>query len=275
MRFVIIAAPRTGSSQLTVRLREHPDVLCHGEVFHRKNLYVYWPKRDLTDDVKMELSALRQADPDALLERVLSANYGRSCVGFKIFFGQCDPVLDTILDDPAIRKVVLFRRNVLANYSSALAASRSGSWSTKEDLDPSSSHKVKFKAEQFIRFHNDYVGSFRNVIDRLNTGREPYHLIYYEDINDAHMFASLISFIGTDPRQSRKTERRHLKKQSSPDILSRFSNPDEVAAFVNRYRLTHWMYEAHPDFHALADLGEKDVATEEDGKAMQDHAECD
>ena len=257
MRFVIIGSPRTGSSYLTQRLRRQTDILCHGEVFHQRHVWVYWPKRDLTDAVRAELDELRRTNPEALLARVFATDYGRACVGFKIFGGQCDDVLSSIIADPSIRKVVLFRRNVLANYSSALAAGRSGSWSTTEMPSDGSRPKVQFRAGRFIRFHNEYIAFYRRVIAELNEKREPFQLINYEDIGDPFMFECLINFIGGDPALGQKTLKNQLKKQNTTDIMSRFSNPDEVAAFLTVRRLLHWAHEADTDFGPLGLLEEE------------------
>lgn len=249
MRFVIIGAPRTGSSHLTEMLRAHPDILCHGEVFHRKNVWVYWPKRDLTEQVRSELYELRCSNPEALLSRVFSASYGRQCVGFKIFPGQCDVVLDKVIGDRSVRKVVLFRRNVLANFASAVAAGRTGSWSTKEDVGPTP--KIPFRVERFVTFHDEYIAAYRVVINKLNDRCEAYHLVHYEDINDPVFYASLINFIGARPDSRSAPGRKQLRKQSSSDILSRFSNPEDVEEFLRRRRLLHWIHEAPPDIGPL------------------------
>lgn len=251
MRFVIIAAERTGSSYLTSRLRRHRDILCHGEVFHKKNVWVYWPKRDSTDEVKAELHTLRHKDPRALLERVFAATYGHPCVGFKIFKGQCDSILQTLIDDRSVRKVVLYRRNVLANYASALAAARTGIWSTKEALE-TEVPKLTFKSAQFIRFHDDYVQSYRFIIGSLNENREPFLLYNYEDVNDPMLFAGLLVFIGADPGRFREIPRREIVKQNPADVLSRFSNPDAAASFLRDHGLLHWAHEPRTDCGPLA-----------------------
>jgi len=254
MRFVVIGSPRTGSSYLTQKLRRQADILCHGEVFHQRHVWVYWPKRDLTDAVRDELAELRRREPEALLERVFATDYGHACVGFKIFEGQCDPVLERLIGDASVRKVVLFRRNVLANYASAQAAGRSGSWSTTTTPADGSPPKVKFRTGRFVRFHNEYVGFYRRIIEDLNGKREPFYLVNYEDIDDPYLFACLVNFIGGDPRAAGKSLRNQLQKQNASDILSRFSNPDEVVAFLTEHRLLHWAREPATDIGPFASL---------------------
>src|SRR4051794_40219654 len=44
-RFVILAAPRTGSNMLVTLLGSHPDVLCHHELFNDTGIYYAVPLR--------------------------------------------------------------------------------------------------------------------------------------------------------------------------------------------------------------------------------------
>ena len=251
MRFVIIASARTGSSHLTDKLREHPDILCHGEVFHPHEVWVYRPKGKIGNEVRAELRELRGTDPEALLERVYSENYGRTSVGFKIFRGHCDPIMDKLVNDASVRKVVLYRRNVLANFSSALAAKDSGKWGTRKSPEKQPDLRVHFRPQHFMRFHQRYVNFYKGIIETLNKNREVFHVMDYEDINNPYLFAALVNYLGGDPEQCQERTRKPLKKQGRTDILSRFSNPDDVRTFLEKQKLLHWMYEADPDIWSL------------------------
>ena len=135
MRFVIICAARTGSSHLVSVLSGHPELLVNGNVFDDKaegRLYVFWQKEQLTPELKAELVDLRKRDPEAFLEQIFRTNHGRTHVGFKMFGGENDPMLDRIIDDASIKKIVLYRRNALANFSSALVARKTGKYSLRE-----------------------------------------------------------------------------------------------------------------------------------------------
>jgi hypothetical protein len=262
VKFAIIASARTGSSHLVDKLREHPEILCHGEVFHHNEVWVYRPKGKIGDDAHAELRELRRTDPEALMERVFAADYGRASVGFKIFAGQCDPVLDKLVNDRSVRKVVLYRRNVLANFASGLAAKDTGKWGTRKASGPEVDHRVQFRPAHFTRFHERYVGFYRRIIETLNANREVFLPLDYEDINNPYLFASLVNFIGGDPAQCGERLRKPLKKQGRTDILSRFSNPDVVRAFLEKNRLLHWMHESDPGVWALGSLAEPEPSAE-------------
>jgi len=260
MRFVVICAPRTGSSHLVSLLSGHPDMFVNGNVFDSrklKRLYAFWPPEDLTPAVKKELTDLRSRDADAFLERIFSTDYGRSNVGFKIFDGENDEILNKLIEDSSIRKIVLYRSNVLANFSSSLVAAKVGMWGQKEGRSAPPPPKVKFDAERFVRFHDEYTGFFRKVIERLNAANQIFYFLDYEKINEPYLLRSLIAFIGADPEKEVRHENQYkrLVKQNSSDILSRFSNANKVRRFLLEHELLHWMHEGELDFAPLSDRG--------------------
>jgi LPS sulfotransferase NodH len=253
MRFVIVASPRTGSSHLVSLLSAHPDILCNGNSLHPKHMWLSWPKKDLTKSVKAELAELRERDPNAFLERLYTAGFGRSHVGLKIFDKQNNAALRKLLANSEIRKILLYRKNVLANYSSRLAARSNNEWSVKEGRPVSPPPAVRFDEEEFIRFHDRYVSFYQDVLGRLSHHRQPFHFIEYLDINEPFLFAGLVSFIGADPAKldSPAPLRARQAKQNSPDIVSRFLNASDVVNFLERYGLEHWSREGETSITAI------------------------
>ena len=248
MRFVIICAPRTGSSHLVSVLSGHPELLVNGNVFDDHaagRLYVFWQKEQLTRELKAELISLRKRDPEAFLEEIFRTTHGRAHVGFKMFKGENDQMLDRIVDDPAIRKVVLYRRNVLANFSSALVARRTGKYSLREGKESGSVPRVKFKPGRFMKFHNRYTEFFGGIVDRLNASGQNFYFVNYEDINEPRVLGGLINFVGANAAKSisRESQFKRQVKQNSFDILSRFANPEEVERFLRECNLLHWLHE--------------------------------
>ncbi|MGD0191540.1 MAG: hypothetical protein ABSD74_12435 [Rhizomicrobium sp.] len=257
MKFVIIASARTGSSHLVNMLSGHPDIFCHGALFGPKIMPVFWPKderpsAEVIRATKEELLLLRQRDADAFLERIYATGYGRACVGFKIFRYQDDQVLRRLIGDSEIRKVILFRKNVLANYSSALAARDTGKWGAQK-AHGNETKPVYFERDRFMAFHDRFIGYYRDLLERLHRKRQRYHLINYEELNDDTYLASLANFLGADPeRSTREREQRVVQvKQNSSDILGRSSNMDEVEAFLREYGFEHWKKEGDAAFASL------------------------
>ena len=261
MRFVIICAPRTGSSHLVSVLGGHPDVLANGNVFdaRRNRLYAFWPKEDLTREVKTELIDLRARNPEEFLERIFSKNYGKQHVGFKIFRQENDAVLHRMIEDDAIRKIVLYRRNILAIFSSARVARKTGKYGIREESEKIvATPKIKFDEEWFIKFHQKYTSFFRDVLERLNRSQQQIFFVNYEDINEPPVLGALLTFIGANPSANISPEnqiKRH-RKQNSTDILSRFQDPDVVQTFLHEHGLLHWMHEGELGLSAVFDGSE-------------------
>jgi hypothetical protein len=248
--FTIIAAQRTGSSHLVSMLGGHPEIICHGNVFAPAMMPVFWPKDHSirpaeAEKIRNELSDLKASNSLACLKRLFATDFGRPHVGFKIFAGQDDKVLNKVLKKSAIRKIVLFRPNVLASYASGLAASKTKKWALKEGREQREVPKVSFDKEDFIKYHNETISFYSSVMDRLLELREPYYTITYNELNDPLLFRGLVNFIGADTaKQVRTSEQRRVQvKQNSPDILSRFSNSEEVHAFLSVSGLLSWVYE--------------------------------
>ena len=254
MRFVIIASPRTGSSHLVTQLSSHPDILCSGNSLQPDHVWLSWPKKDLGPSVKAELTELRARDSDAFLEKLYTSGYGRSHIGFKIFNRQNDAALGKLLVNSEVRKVVLYRKNVLANFASRLAARSNKEWSVQEGRPVSPAPPVRFDENEFVKFHNGYVGFYQDILGRLSRHRQSFHFIEYLDINEPLLFSGLVSFIGADPAKldTPAPLRAPQAKQNSPDILARFSNSADVADFLKRYELQHWAREGETSITPIA-----------------------
>jgi hypothetical protein len=252
MSFAIIASPRTGSTHLTNLLHAQSDIFCNGEICHAKRVNVRWDKIDRSNGVLYELAILRERDPREFLNRILAMNYGRKEVGFKILKGQSRAMFDAILNDPSIKKVVLFRRNVLANYSSKLIAAQSGEYALRgknvDEQRPASS-TVPFDEDEFLRFSQKYNRYYDGVMSKLRQSGQYYHVINYEDINEPEFFGNLLRFLGSEC--SEKASQGRNVKQNPAYILSRFSNTDTVEDFLRRHNLLYWTYEGELSFVPL------------------------
>jgi hypothetical protein len=259
MRFLIIASPRTGSSHLTDMLNHQEDILCSGEIFHPYRAYVRWPKSELTSEMRQSLRTLRKKDPVGFTEHVYSANRGRSHVGFKMVNNRNNLVLYRLLGDPSVFKIVLYRQNVLANQSSKLIAATTGEWARRGKKVGEPPPKILFEAARFIKFHNTYTGFYRNVLTELNKTNSPYRFLNYEEINDPYLFTGLVTAIRGETSPVRFLSRH--RKQNSPDILSRYSNPDDVRQFLTEHGLMNWAYEGGTSLEPLGSAAVESTLT--------------
>ncbi len=59
-RFCIFGSARTGSSYLIAALDKSPDVVCHGEIFHNRRIFIRKKYKDMMD---VAILAQRQSAP--------------------------------------------------------------------------------------------------------------------------------------------------------------------------------------------------------------------
>lgn len=267
MRFVIISLRRSGSSHFVSTIIGHPEIMCHGNIFVSGMLPVYWPKDHPLPSheialIRTGLRELRKADPRAFLERVFATDHGRAHVGFKTFARQNDEILDELIDDPSVRKLVLIRGNILARFSSQLIAHDTGSWGVRTKLEVETP-KVEFNPARFTRYRKAHTDFYARIIGRLLERRQNYHLIRYEEINDSLMLRSAINFIGANPDLPivEPDGREAHVKQNSSDIISRFSNADVVRGYLAENNLGGWEYEG--ESHMSAPVAERPATGEQ------------
>ena len=228
--FVLFAEMRTGSNYLEDSLNALPDITCHGEVYNptflghhnRFELFGYDMDR-------------READPVGLLDAMIAQTEGLA--GFRLFHDHDDRVVERILPDPRIAKVIL-TRNPLDSYVSRKIATATGQWRLTDARNRKEA-KVLFDAEEFAELM-DRLAGFQDRLRRglQVTGQTAFH-IRYEDINDPDVLNGLAAFLGSAGRVDGAS--RKLKRQNPGDLADKVENYDEMIAAlrdVDRFGLT-------------------------------------
>ena len=133
--FVILAAPRTGSNLLCSLLDSHPEILCHHELFNPDGIFTSLSMRHLSNPFG-DL-AERDHDPLGLLQRVWHAGDMSqvNSVGFKWTRGENPTILEHVLNETTIKKIVLRRRNRVKTFVSEKIAQRTQQWEVYERRD--------------------------------------------------------------------------------------------------------------------------------------------
>lgn len=133
VRFVIVGARRTGSNWLCTLIDSHPAILCHHELFNPAGIFYAQRLRDSA--LCLGSVSERDADPVNFLDRIWRHSAGHRCVGFKMTHGQAESVLERVLADPAVRKIVLRRHNRVKTCVSEKVAELLGSWEVYDEAD--------------------------------------------------------------------------------------------------------------------------------------------
>lgn len=201
-RFIILAAPRTGSNLLCTLLNSHPAVLCHHELFNPNGIFYALDHRDGS----LNLGGIdeRDQDPAAFLERVWANPCGASRVGFKMTRGQHEQVIRGLLDDPRVGKIILRRRNRIKTYVSELVAQRTNQWEAYQG-DRLVAQVPKVRVEPGgLRAHSAVNEAFyQGILVALRSGRQPYMDVAYEDIFSATEHQRMLGFLQLEDRDAR------------------------------------------------------------------------
>lgn len=224
-RFVILAAPRTGSNLLCTLLNSHPEVLCHHELFNPNGIFYALEYRDGSLDLG-SMDA-RDLEPFAFLQRVWDQPQGASCVGFKMTRGQDRAIMQTLIEDPGVLKILLFRRNRLKTFISEQLARQTDRWEAyaREDL-ATVTPRLHVDVESF-KAHCDLNESFYQEIEEaLRSGQQSCIETAYEDILTGSEQARLLEFLGVEAPDTKLTQAS--VKQSNRDLRTHIKNFQEL-----------------------------------------------
>jgi len=224
-RFVILAAPRTGSNLLCTLLNSHPEVLCHHELFNPNGIFYALEYRDGSLDLgSMEA---RDREPFAFLQRVWEHPQGASCVGFKMTRGQDVAVMQSLIEDSAVSKILLYRRNRLKTFISEEIARQTDRWEvyTRSELAPVTP-RLHVDIEAF-RAHCDLnEGFYQDIRNALGSGGQRWVETAYEEILTAPEHVRLLGFLGVEATGVKLTQ--SSIKQGGKDLRTHIENYQEL-----------------------------------------------
>ena len=221
--FVIFAEMRTGSNHLEESLNGLPDIRCQGELFNP----VFIGRHNQFEILGFDM-ARRERDPVGLVEAIIAEN--GPLPGFRFFHDHDPRVLDRVLSDRRIAKVLL-TRNPLDSYVSRKIATATGQWRLT-DLKHAKTDRITFDAGEFGQMLADWAG-FRDLLRHglQVTGQTAFH-IRYDDINDADILNGLAGFLGSSHRLEAASQR--LKRQNPGAIRDKVENAAEMEAALAR-----------------------------------------
>lgn len=223
-RFVILAAPRTGSNLLCTLLNGHPDILCHHEVFNPEGIFVALDRRESLD---LGSPGARDADPFAFLEHVWGSGERQLLVGFKMTSGQAPAVVSHLLQAREVKKIVLRRKNRVKTYVSTLIAAKTGQWEVYSRADLVRERpRVRVDPAE-LRQHAEINQAFYDTIRRsLGGSGQTFLEMEYEDLLSVQEHQRVLAFLGVRPAALEAAS----IKQNSEDLrhlILDFSRLDE------------------------------------------------
>ncbi len=224
-RFVILAAPRTGSNLLCTLLDAHPRILCHHEILNPDGIFYALSLRDgNVDHGSMEE---RDRDPLGFVDRVVDRARGHDCVGWKLTRGQAEGALDQILEDATTLKIVLRRRNRIRTLVSERIAQQTGRWEMYSEAEVAPEPTGVRITHSELQLHATGNEQFYDSILRIlaANGQAPLE-VEYETLLTPPCQQRLLSFLRVAPIA---TTLRPASVRQNPWSLRRLvSNYDEL-----------------------------------------------
>jgi LPS sulfotransferase NodH len=226
VRFVIVAARRTGSNLLCTLLDSHPAILCHHELFNPRGIFQALSRRG--EGFDLGTIAERDEDPEAFLDRVWREARGHPCVGFKMTCGQAEATLRRLLGDRGVRKIVLHRRNRVKTWVSERMAEHLDQWEVYDEDALAAARPRLALGVRDLREHAARNEAFyQRVEGSLRESGQEFLRIDYEDLWTPLRRARLLDFLGV-PHTDADLMPRSLK-QNPRDLRDVVANFDQLA----------------------------------------------
>ena len=174
----------------------------------------------------------RDKDPLAFLGRVWSANLGHSHVGFKMTHRQNEAVLDAVLRDAGVRKIVLRRQNQVRTFVSKQISEEIDQWEVYREADLASErpriHVDVAALRASIAENEDYYAEVERIVEA--TG-QPFLRVSYERLVAGGERTRVLEFLGVpEAAHAAATLRMRSIRQNPASLRELVTNFAELEA---------------------------------------------
>lgn len=219
---MVLAEMRTGSNFLETNLNAFDGISCLGEAFNP--YFIAYPNAE-------ELMGFTQQQRDAAPMDLLNAIRSRDGMnGFRYFHDHDPRVLDAILDDPRIAKVIL-TRNPLDSYVSWKIAQATGQWKLTNAAKRKAA-KIVFDAPEFEAQLGALQAFRHHLRRRLQTTGQTAFELGYDDLQSLEVINGLGRFLGV--QSPLEDLNRSLKVQNPGAVDDKVSNAAEMRSALSR-----------------------------------------
>ncbi|WP_323765045.1 nodulation protein NodH [Marinovum sp.] len=220
--FVVFAEMRTGSNLLEANLNLFDGISCLGEAFNPH--FIGYPNK--TELLGLD-QATRDADPQALLDRVRGAE---GLAGFRYFHDHDPRILEPLLDDARIAKIVL-TRNPVESYVSWKIAQQTDQWKLTNVARRKDARAVFDSAD--FEAHLEALQGFQvRLLNGLQKRGQTAFYVAYEDVQDLGVMNGLARWLGCETELEGFDH--NLKRQNPAPISDKVENFDEMQQALAR-----------------------------------------
>jgi hypothetical protein len=232
VKFVIISVPRSGSNLVVGMLEQHPEIQCYPELFHPDKVYDrnVFAEHGLSDLSREE----RDKEPLEFLDQVFQHKFkaNTKATGFKMFPGQNDELMNLLMEEPGVKKIILERENLLRCYLSQKTAEESNVYFVREKDGITPEEKpMQVDVEDFLAYE-EKTSSFFNTLKRKLDGSGQHYLeVQYIHLLEKEQQAELLDYLGVSP----DTDLLKVvsKKQRTMELKDKIINYDEVGRHLS------------------------------------------
>jgi LPS sulfotransferase NodH len=236
-RFVILAAPRTGSNLICTLLDSHRDVLCHHEIFNPRG--IRYCLRYRNGSLNLGSVGERDAEPLMFLDRVWNTRLSHASVGFKMTRSQNDVVFDHVVHNRDIKKIVLHRRNRIKTYVSEKIAGRLDQWEVYDSSELIRARPKIHVAVDDLRRHITMNDTYYQSLETcLAENHQPWIRVSYEALWSCDEIQRLLEFLSLPPCplafsgiKQNSTDLRHLIQNFAEVALELRGDPLEAQLY--------------------------------------------
>ncbi|THF48345.1 hypothetical protein [Allorhizobium terrae] len=196
VRFVIFAAPRTGSNLLCSLLNAHPHILCHHGMFNPGGIHHARDRGDLAAALGTPLE--RDADPLSFLDKIWQTAGREAAVGFKINRGEDLFASDVLLRDPSVRKIMLKRRNRVRAYVSEKLAQITGVWESYDSSVVAEPPKLEVDAQALQKHAQNNAVYYAQMEAVLTATGQGWFETHYELLGDWAEVTRILAYLGIE-----------------------------------------------------------------------------
>jgi LPS sulfotransferase NodH len=245
VRFVVFAAPRTGSNLLCSLLNAHPEVLCHHGLFNPQGIHC--AREHPGCAARFGSVSDRDRDPKAFLDAVWALGGDTRAIGFKMNRGENDEAQNILLRDRSVRKFLLKRQNRVRTYVSEEIAKRTGVWESYEEPADSTIPAIRVEVQDLMRHLNLNAAYYAKIEAVLKETGQDWFETHYEALAESSEIARVLHALGVEARSPLPAASH---KRSPSDLGLVVENVGELAVALQGTALFDDLHSRDaPDLH--------------------------
>lgn len=241
VKFVVISYQRTGSTFFVSTLNKIDGVVCHSELFNNgfdsfvNSVFddALLPELNMFDKLLgvsrfEKLFRYKKVNPVRFLDNIF--RYRNGTTGFKLFPGQNEIILNKILKDRSVKKIILVRKNVIRSFVSREVALKTGKWGRYKNEDLSLV-KITMDTDRFMDYERNIKDRFSKIESVLNDSAQNYLKLTYEQISSSYPLNQVCAFLEI-PKPDALPDINQVKQNPFP-LSEMIENYNEVRQFFN------------------------------------------